>query len=109
ARSYVVGFGVNPPTKPHHRTAHGSWADASKVPEESRHILYGALVGGPDKTDKYVDNRDDFVMNEVATDYNAGFTGVLARMYQEFGGTPLANFPEPEKKGAEFEVSAKIN
>jgi endoglucanase len=26
-RSYVVGFGVNPPRNPHHRTAHGSWTD----------------------------------------------------------------------------------
>jgi endoglucanase len=108
-RSFVVGFGTNPPTKPHHRTAHGSWADDMKLPEESRHVLYGALVGGPDKEDKYVDSRQDFVMNEVATDYNAGFTGALARMYQEFGGAPLADFPPREKRDAEFEVSAKVN
>ena len=35
-------------------------------------------------------------MNEVATDYNAGFTSALARLAQEYGGTPLANFPTPE-------------
>ena len=35
-------------------------------------------------------------MNEVATDYNAGLTSALARMYMEFGGTPLANFPPRE-------------
>ena len=91
-RSYVIGFGTNPPTKPHHRTAHGSWADNMKVPVESRHVLYGALVGGPGKDDAYVDDRSDFVMNEVACDYNAAFTGVLARMVQEFGGTPMAAF-----------------
>jgi hypothetical protein len=108
-RSFVVGFGVNPPTKPHHRTAHGSWADNLTVPEESRHILYGALVGGPGKDDKYADSRQDYVMNEVATDYNAAFTGVMARMYQEFGGTPLADFPPKETRDAEFEVTAKVN
>ncbi|MGC5411610.1 glycoside hydrolase family 9 protein, partial [Streptomyces sp. DT225] len=40
--SYVVGFGENPPTKPHHRTAHGSWTDQMNNPVESRHTLYGA-------------------------------------------------------------------
>ena len=33
-RSYVVGFGANPPRNPHHRTAHGSWTDSS--PSRSR-------------------------------------------------------------------------
>jgi hypothetical protein len=33
----------------------------------------------------------------VATDYNAGFTSALARLHTEFGGTPLANFPQPER------------
>ena len=42
--------------------------------------LYGAVVGGPDATDGYEDNRANFVQNEVATDYNAGFTGALASM-----------------------------
>ena len=45
--SYVVGFGTNPPKNPHHRTAHGSWLDSLKDPAETRHVLYGALVGGP--------------------------------------------------------------
>ncbi|TDC72949.1 endoglucanase [Micromonospora sp. KC606] len=95
--SYVVGFGANPPKNPHHRTAHGSWWDSSKVPAETRHVLYGALVGGPSSPDDaYTDNRDDYVMNEVATDYNAGFTSALARLTSQYGGNPLAGFPTPE-------------
>ncbi|SCG66516.1 processive endocellulase [Micromonospora echinaurantiaca] len=95
--SYVIGFGANPPRNPHHRTAHGSWWDSQTVPTETRHTLYGALVGGPSAAnDAYTDNRSDYVMNEVATDYNAGFTSALARLAQEYGGTPLANFPTPE-------------
>nr|AGN70390.1 glycosyl hydrolase family 9 protein [uncultured bacterium] len=95
--SYIVGFGNNPPRNPHHRTAHGSWSNNINEPAQSRHILYGALVGGPAApNDQYTDSRSDYVMNEVATDYNAGLTGALARMYQEFGGTPLANFPPQE-------------
>ena len=98
-RSFMIGFGVNPPRNPHHRTAHGSWSDNIGEPPTSRHILYGALVGGPPQPDdNYQDNRSDFVMNEVATDYNAGLTGSLARLYLEFGGTPLTNFPPRETR-----------
>ncbi|MGW7595991.1 glycoside hydrolase family 9 protein, partial [Streptomyces rubiginosohelvolus] len=96
--SYVVGFGENPPTKPHHRTAHGSWTDQMNNPVETRHTLYGALVGGPSAPDdSYTDDRGNYVNNEVATDYNAAFTGALARLYAEYGGAPLADFPQPEE------------
>jgi endoglucanase len=72
-------------------------------------VLYGALVGGPDRSDAYADNRGDYIQNEVATDYNAGFTGALARMYGQYGGTPLANFPQRESVGEEFSVKAALN
>jgi chitodextrinase len=67
------------------------------VPEKTRHVLYGAMVGGPSSpNDEYRDNRNDFVMNEVATDYNAGLTSALVRLYDEYGGASLANFPVAE-------------
>lgn len=109
-RSYVCGFGVNPPTKPHHRTAHGAWGNnVLDRPIENRHILYGALVGGPSASDTYTDSRGDYISNEVATDYNAMFTGALARLYDEFGGEPLANFPVLETPTDEFYADAKFN
>jgi len=112
-RSYVVGFGANPPRNPHHRTAHSSWTDQLTFPVESRHVLYGALVGGPSSPNdgaSYQDDRGNFVNNEVATDYNAGFTGALARLAQEYGGAPLANFPVAEAVvGNEMFVEASIN
>jgi endoglucanase len=110
-RSFVVGFGANPPRNPHHRTAHASWTDNLSQPAQSRHIIYGALVGGPSSgNDQYTDNRSDFVMNEVATDYNAGFTSALARLALEFGGSPLAGFPPVETPDdAEFFTEASIN
>ncbi|MFE6974122.1 glycoside hydrolase family 9 protein [Streptomyces sp. NPDC057682] len=109
--SYVVGFGENPPTQPHHRTAHGSWTDQMNNPVESRHTLYGALVGGPSAADdSYTDDRANYVNNEVATDYNAAFTGALARLYKEYGGAPLADFPKPETPdGPEMSVQASVN
>ncbi|CAF1040180.1 unnamed protein product [Adineta steineri] len=83
-RSYVIGFGQNYPQRPHHvssscpdRPAVCNW-DAFSDPNPNPQLLIGALVGGPDENDNYEDRRDDYVMNEVTTDYNAGFQSVVA-------------------------------
>jgi endoglucanase len=108
-RSFVVGFGKNPPRNPHHRTAHSSWSALMTEPAECRHILVGALVGGPDGSDSYVDRLDDYQCNEVANDYNAGFVGALAKMYEKYGGEPIPNFVAFETPGEEFYVEAAVN
>jgi len=105
-RSYVVGFGVNPPQHPHHRTAHSSWCDSQKVPEYHRHVLYGALVGGPDASDAYVDDIGNYVTNEVACDYNAGFVGLLAKMYENMAETPYQTSWLRRKTNEEIYVEA---
>ncbi len=99
-RRYVVGFGTNPPRNPHHRTAHGAWGNDITTPAVSVHTLYGALVGGPDVADGYADSRTDYVRNEVALDYNAAFTGALARMYRTFGGSPSPTSRSPKSPPA---------
>lgn len=88
-RSFLCGFGVNPPINPHHRNSHGSTTDDIAAPVNNQHVLYGALVGGPDAIDGYLDDRTDYIQNEVAMDYNAGFTGAVARLYQQYGGYTL--------------------
>ena len=108
-RSFVVGFGQNPPEHPHHRTAQGSYCDNMNEPSSHRHILYGALVGGPDASDGYTDAVSDYCCNEVACDYNAGFTGVLAAMYSRYHGQTLVNFGAVEPAGQEYSVDASIN
>ncbi|NLP13870.1 MAG: endoglucanase [Clostridium sp.] len=108
-RSFVVGFGENPPKNPHHRTAHGSWCGMMDTPSESRHVLVGALVGGPGSSDNYVDSLIDYQCNEVANDYNAGFVGVLAKMYGKYGGNPIPNFTAFETPEDEFFVEAAVN
>lgn len=108
-RSFVVGFGENPPEHPHHRTAQGSWADNMNEPNYHRHTLYGALVGGPDAGDSYTDSVSDYNKNEVACDYNAGFTGVLAKMYGKYGGQTIKNFGAMEEVGEELYVEQRIN
>ncbi len=96
--SYLTGFGNLYSKQPHHATAEGRWGGNNDVsyPGDNRHILYGGLVGGPkDANDTYEDNRNDYIGNEVALDYNAGLVGALAALYAQYGGTPLpaAQFP----------------
>ena len=45
-------------------------------------VLTGALVGGPNDKDSYNDARSDYIQNEVATDYNAGFQSATAGVLQ---------------------------
>jgi endoglucanase len=83
-RSFVIGFGNNPPQNPHHRNA-----DTLGV------LLTGALVAGPTQREYvqrngggamgivitapgYEDVTEDYVGNEVALDYNAGIVGLAA-------------------------------
>lgn len=109
--SYVIGYGNNSPQHPHHRTSHGSWSDSQTTPVNHRHVLYGALVGGPSKTDSYTDTISDYVSNEVATDYNAGFTGAVAKMVMLHGQgqQPVAQFPPAEPREDEMFVEASVN
>ena len=106
---YVVGHCDNSPRNPHHRTAHCSWKNALETPDTNPHILYGALVGGPDGSGKYVDDRGNYINNEVATDYNAGYTALLCKMVSEYGGKTDPAFPEPETRTPEFFVEAKAS
>ena len=50
--------------------------------EPNVHTLCGALVGGPDNGDGYKDQRSNYVSNEVANDYNAGFQTAVAGAYK---------------------------
>lgn len=78
-RSYVCGFGTNYPKNPHHRSAHDSPNANIANPATNAHTLFGALVGGPYYSDTdFSDDRADYVKGEVATDYNALYTGLLA-------------------------------
>ena len=90
-RSYIVGYGANYPERPHHRGASGLAPTeyASKAP--NKHVIYGALVGGPTSPNDfdYRDTRTDYIGNEVALDYNSGLSGALAYIVQKLGGQAL--------------------
>lgn len=116
--SYVVGMGDEYPQAWHHRTSSGAWNDkwsniGQTEGEDAKphaHILYGALVGGPDQQDGYSDKIGDYQYTEVAIDYNAGYTAALCAMVQKYGGTTDPDFPPTETpKWDEFLVKASIN
>jgi hypothetical protein len=44
------------------------------------HVITGAIVGGPDAKDIFVDKRLEYHYTEVALDYNVGLTTALAAM-----------------------------
>ena len=84
-RSFMVGFGKDPPLRPHHRNAactldeHAQCAALFFDPRPSPNVLHGALVGGPPRPDdSFPDDRSDYISGEVACDYNAGLTMALA-------------------------------
>ena len=110
-RSYVVGFGNNPPLNPHHRAASGVYDGNVNAAFNNRHTLYGALVGGPQSASDsdYTDVRNNYIGNEVALDYNAAFQGAVARLYTEFGGKVVATMPPAETPTNEFFVQAAVN
>ena len=104
-RSMVVGYGVNPPVRPHHRGAScpvsgpcgwNFFNDVSPNPQ----VLYGALVGGPGQGDTLDDSRSNYKENEVALDYNAGFTVALAALVPVTTPTPtpVPTTPAPTPK-----------
>lgn len=112
--SYVCGFGENYPAQPHHGGGSGVFDGNVNWPQDNRHVLHGALVGGPKSPNDfdYQDVRGDWIGNEVATDYNAGLTGALACLSITTPGDviPDSDFPPLEDTvGKEFFVEAAIN
>ncbi len=110
-KSYIMGYSDKYATQPHHAAGHASLYGEPDKPVENRHIVWGALVNGPDGDDKHVDKRSDYGANEITIDYNASLLAALAANYAHHGaGTcPLRTFPPIAPGIAEFYTRAKIN
>ncbi|CEM39355.1 unnamed protein product [Vitrella brassicaformis CCMP3155] len=101
-RSYVVGYGPNPPLRVAHKTSYcpsfrtglpcNEFVPGSTHPGPNLQTLTGALVGGP-TYDGYLDKRDQWNMNEPAIDYNAH---LIAALVSVLNATDL-----PADKGTE--------
>ncbi|WVZ21306.1 hypothetical protein V8G54_008628 [Vigna mungo] len=93
-RSYMVGFGKNPPMQPHHRGASVPTLKKGEenVPcgmtftkwfmkdEPNPHELTGAIVGGADRQDNFKDKRWESPYTEPCTYVNSLAAGVLAKL-----------------------------
>ncbi|KAI3994973.1 hypothetical protein MKX01_019787 [Papaver californicum] len=90
--SYMVGFGNNPPQQAHHRGASVpvmpagtevscpmSFTNYFSKNQPNPNELTGAIVGGPDKYDKFVDQRWQSPMEEPCTYVNSLAVGPLAK------------------------------
>lgn len=111
--SFVIGFGKKPPGKPHHRDSalkmnqSGDWEAFKKNTGKNPNQLVGGLCGGPLEDGSWVDDREDYVANEVALDYNAALligtvqclvTGALKPAAEPAAAAPAATQPAAEAK-----------
>lgn len=107
-RSYIVGYDLeNGASHPHHRAAHGSTTLNMDDPADQTHVLWGALVGGPDAHDWHRDLTKDYIYNEVAVDYNAGFVGACAGLYHYYG-KDAGHKPEPDFPPSEESMKGEV-
>jgi endoglucanase len=95
--SYVTNYLNNPPRHPHHR---------ANQPDKNASFtngMVGALVGGPNESDGYTDDVNDYTMNEVAIDYNASYLlGMAGMIYFNSGGGPAPSPIPPEHPSLEI-------
>ncbi|KAJ6516028.1 glycoside hydrolase family 9 protein [Mycena sanguinolenta] len=70
---YIVGSNPNSPANPHSAMASGGddIGNIDTSPPQEAYVLYGAIIGGPDKQGRFFDIRSDWPETEVALDYNA--------------------------------------
>lgn len=93
--SYVVGYGQNYPIHVHHRGAsiapisllHSSLGCVEgfeswyKRIEANPNVIHGALVGGPNERDEFIDDRSVYEQTEPTLSGTAPLVGVLSRFH----------------------------
>ncbi|KAL8100565.1 endoglucanase 5-like [Apium graveolens] len=92
--SYIVGYGQNYPVHVHHRGASidpisvlrspvgcvQGFEEWYRRPEKNPNVIYGGLVGGPDKNDEFKDNRDNYEQTEPTTSGTAPLLGLFSKL-----------------------------
>lgn len=89
--SYMLGFGPKFPQQLHHRGASipSIQADWAKIgcnagysyynsPSPNPNVHNGAMVGGPDSSNRFSDQRSDYSHSEPSTYMNVAFVGSVA-------------------------------
>ncbi|XP_062222076.1 endoglucanase 7-like [Phragmites australis] len=109
--SYLVGYSAKYPNRVHHRAASIVPYKHSKEfigctqgfdhwfgrRSSNPNVLVGAIVGGPDRWDRFRDNRENYMQTEACTYNTAPMVGMfaklnrMARQEREHGSTPVAS------------------
>src|SRR5262249_31968393 len=108
-RSYVVALGAEAPRNPHHRTAHGSWANDLNGPADNRSALSGPLGGEPTVQRQHTERPPHCVNIGVACAGRAAYGGARAGQGRASEGTPLAVFPPVAGRDEEIYIAASVN
>lgn len=88
--SFLAGYGSKWPTHIHHRAANpGENGQTSADNPDSKYVLYGALIGGPNPSG-YEDHTDRYQWTEVAVDFNGCFALACAGLANLYGGDASA-------------------
>ncbi|XP_065880252.1 endoglucanase 9-like [Euphorbia lathyris] len=99
--SYMVGFGNQYPSHVHHRAASIRWDGEPYACEEgdrwlyskqkNPNIVYGAMVGGPDGSDNFIDDRNLPLFTEPSIASNAGLVAALIALHDPPSISPDSN------------------
>lgn len=95
--SYVVGYGSKYPRHVHHRgssipidktnySCRGGWRWRD-APTANPNTITGAMVGGPDRFDKFKDSRSNYSYTEPTLAANAGLVAALVSLTSIAGET----------------------
>lgn len=127
-RSYMAGFGKSPPGFVHHRTASSpsifvypkhigcgeGYVNWFHSPNPNPNIHVGAVVGGPNITDGFVDTRLDSSKTEPTTYINACFVGLVSKFLainaifnSTYTGPPPTNSTQASTLGSAVGVNSK--
>ena len=92
--SYLVGYGTKYPQKPHHRGSSipsihvlqtkldcvQGFEEWYKNSGPNPNVLYGALLGGPDSSDCFSDDRDNYAQSEATLTSVAPLIGLFSKL-----------------------------
>ncbi|KAF7355198.1 Endoglucanase [Mycena sanguinolenta] len=80
---YIVGSNPNSPANPHSAMASGGddIGNINTSPPQEAYVLYGAIVGGPDKNGRFFDIRNDWPETEASAPIYSRFLIYLIPMH----------------------------
>ncbi|KAK4437160.1 Endoglucanase 5 [Sesamum alatum] len=109
--SYLVGYGQNYPVHVHHRGASitpitllksavgcvEGFETWYKRPEANPNVIHGALVGGPNANDEFIDDRSNYEQTEPTLTGTAPLVGLFSKLHSLPGNSTGSYNQESQK------------